>query len=664
MTISGAANRGFGRPPLCRGRTGLGRRAATHRRTLGPRSDHDSGDHDSGDPTAGVRAESSIASRGAAAPESNRRCAGSQARVGFAQEARPGRQSARPNGFAGAASRVVIMDRRTTLREAVGGRRIRPIVRPALVEVIAMANPHGRSVLAILAAGLLTCSMSVPGIVAAGAVPPLNAPTTGQAAGADATAATRAAARRGAQTVHACASKRGGTVRIVRTTQGKKRPVRIRCRAGEARIAWRSRSNATLILGCIARRGGALRIVGIGSGPHVCKRRERTITWNIAGAQGAAGPQGPAGNDGAPGSPGAPGVTDRPGYQQTTVISGVEQADNPAVAIGADGFPIIVVGDLTTLNVIHCENIACTSYGTTTPSTGYFTSKPDIVIGSDGLPLIMALASGDVWATHCADLTCTTATSTRLVDAGNLNAAQLSVAVAPSGLPVFSYYYQTTGDLSFGRCANVSCTSLSDTTVVDASGTTGYYNSLTIGSNGLPFIAYYSNTATSLKTVACSNAACSAVATNTIDDSADTGMGVSVALGQDGMPVMSYVDDTVNVVRVAHCSNQSCGISTTVAVGTYGSAVIGNDSSDILVGSDGRPIAFARPAGSTWLLPRRCVDVSCTMSTSSVTTLGPGGFADAALGVDGLPFVVTNGNSGSYYISATHCSTSYCIPYQ
>jgi hypothetical protein len=73
---------------------------------------------------------------------------------------------------------------------------------------------------------------------------------------------------------------------------------------GGAVAVARTPREAVTIQACAARVGGALRLV---ARPSDCRRRERSVSWNVRGPQGAPGDAGPAGAAGATGPAGAPG---------------------------------------------------------------------------------------------------------------------------------------------------------------------------------------------------------------------------------------------------------------------------------------------------------------------------------------------------------------------
>ncbi|MGQ0536921.1 MAG: hypothetical protein ACT4PT_12725 [Methanobacteriota archaeon] len=81
--------------------------------------------------------------------------------------------------------------------------------------------------------------------------------------------------------------------------------------------------------------------------------------------------------------------------------------------------------------------------------------------------------------------------------------------------------------------------------------------SMTIGTDGLPVVAYHDATFADLKVAKCGNAACSAGNTiTTVDNIGDVGSYTSIAIGTDGLPVISYADGTSRDLKLAHLANE------------------------------------------------------------------------------------------------------------
>jgi hypothetical protein len=96
-------------------------------------------------------------------------------------------------------------------------------------------------------------------------------------------------------------------------------------------------SSGTTIHACASKKGGALRIA------KKCRHSERAITWNQTGPAGPQGPQGAAGKNGVNGAPGVPGAPGAPG------VNGTARAY--AFVNGATGAP----GDLPTFNAAQTK---------------------------------------------------------------------------------------------------------------------------------------------------------------------------------------------------------------------------------------------------------------------------------------------------------------------
>ena len=77
-------------------------------------------------------------------------------------------------------------------------------------------------------------------------------------------------------------------------------------------VALRARGDSTTVHACAARTDGRLRLVARAA---ACRRAERPVSWNVVGRQGPAGPPGSGGPAGAPGLAGAAGPRGEPGPQ-------------------------------------------------------------------------------------------------------------------------------------------------------------------------------------------------------------------------------------------------------------------------------------------------------------------------------------------------------------
>lgn len=97
-------------------------------------------------------------------------------------------------------------------------------------------------------------------------------------------------------------------------------------------------------------------------------------------------------------------------------------------------------------------------------------------------------------------------------------------------------------------------------TTVDApANTVGEFTSLAIGTDGLPVISHRDLTAGALRVTHCNTVACTSATSTTVDDPADEVGGFSsLAIGTDGLPVISHFDNTAAALRVTKCASRTC----------------------------------------------------------------------------------------------------------
>ena len=241
-----------------------------------------------------------------------------------------------------------------------------------------------------------------------------------------------------------------------------------------------------------------------------------------------------------------------------------------SAAIGVDGNPLIgfVVyrgtgNDL--LYAAHCNNLACSSSTLlqlyAVDSLSYETS---LTIGADGFGLLSFHDDtlGHLRTAHCSNVDCSAASGIQIdmsADVGVYN----SITIGRDGLGLIAYYSETDGALKVAHCNNLECTTA--TSVIldnDVTDIVGNWPSITIGSDGLGLIVYDAFVGANgyIKTAHCSNVTCSSAILNTIADLGKTSYAgvASVTIGTDGMPILAYYDGNTTDLKVMHCSNVFC----------------------------------------------------------------------------------------------------------
>jgi hypothetical protein len=243
----------------------------------------------------------------------------------------------------------------------------------------------------------------------------------------------------------------------------------------------------------------------------------------------------------------------------TIVSSGTVADDSTSVNVGTDGFGVVSYVDGGNLKVAHCTNVPCSSAGANTiDATGVGYSS--IVIGADGLPLVSYLdsANGDLRVAHCADILCASSTTTAFDTSDNAG-FYTSLTIGSDGLGLVSYRDATSSTLKVAHCDNLACSAATLSTV-DSNGIEGEYSAITLGTDGLGVISYYdgSGSGQDLKVAHCGNVACTTSSLVAVDTPGQVGWNTSITVGSDGLPFVSYRDVTGDSVKGLHCPNVFC----------------------------------------------------------------------------------------------------------
>ena len=221
-----------------------------------------------------------------------------------------------------------------------------------------------------------------------------------------------------------------------------------------------------------------------------------------------------------------------------------------SLAIGVDGLPVVSYRDINggTLRVTHCGNATCTAGNTAMAADGpanVVGAYTAVAIGADGLPVIshQDITASALRVTHCGNAACTAGNISTTVDGpGNLVGFYTSIAIGADGLPVISHYDATALALRITHCGNAACTGGNiSTTVDDPANGVGRYSSIAIGTDGLPVISHQDASAGTLRVTHCGNAACTAGNVSTTVDAPGNVVGfiTAIAIGADGLPVIA-----------------------------------------------------------------------------------------------------------------------------
>ncbi len=245
-----------------------------------------------------------------------------------------------------------------------------------------------------------------------------------------------------------------------------------------------------------------------------------------------------------------------------------------AIIIGADGLPVIVYDRFSSngVMVVKCGNTACSSGNTTSVIEAVSIRLPSISIGADGLPVLAynEVSGADLKAVKCGNTACSSGNTITTIDNDSIvSFSPTTIVVPPDGLPVIAYHkYSSAFDLKVAKCTLADC-STSTTEILDTPNNVGLYSSLTIGIDGLPIVSYYDDSNDNLMIAKCGDATCTnASATiTTVDSTGNVGSGNTITIGPDGFPIVAYMDETNGYIKVLKCSTLSCATgNTTTAV--------------------------------------------------------------------------------------------------
>lgn len=338
-------------------------------------------------------------------------------------------------------------------------------------------------------------------------------------------------------------------------------------------------------------------------------------------------------------------------------------------------------------------------------------------IGADGLPLILYSDTNLLryFILHCNDPVCSTYHQTR-IDDFTLTNDYASLAIDPSGLAVVSYYEPTNGDLYFGRCTDVACTSIITNTLFASPQFLGYENDITIATDGLPLvvfanfgpprmlmtahcndaqcvnppaigivdqhpnlinpdpsitlgadgrglIAYHFAPSADLRVAHCNDPHCLAATLTTYLTGVPDGFQASITTGVDGLGLITYMDNASWNLWTAHCSDALCSNATLTPIYSLMAGNF-NPQPNITIGAFGLGIIsfFDMPQGFNTIMVANCNNPPCSSATFYPAALNTGWPSWITITPSGNP-LITYPDIGFTTLIAQFCSSPFCVPF-
>lgn len=286
-------------------------------------------------------------------------------------------------------------------------------------------------------------------------------------------------------------------------------------------------------------------------------------------------------------------------------------------------------------------------------------NEPAMTIGADGLPIISYWDStdNDLKLARCVDAACSRPAQIRVVDATGNTGRFGDIAIGSGGLPVISYISSSALQLRLARCLDAACTS-ADLLTLDTAVEQSRTAIVVPPADPRPAIAYVRGS--QLHLLRCTNTSCSgAQARVVVDATVGTGGSLSMAVGSDGLPVIAYSDGGAGSLKLARCTNADCSTRSIVTVDDPANNVGSNTS--IAIGTAGLAVISYRDNTAGALKIARCGNVDCNAGNTinTISAAGSNVFSTRiAVGADGAPLVVFN--ESGVALRVLRCGSANC----
>ena len=213
--------------------------------------------------------------------------------------------------------------------------------------------------------------------------------------------------------------------------------------------------------------------------------------------------------------------------------------------IGADGKPLIVHADAGSLKLFVCGNSNCSSGGSSRTLVSGLSDITDIAVamGDDGNPFVAFgaydVASGFVNSLRryvCANPTCSSGSVGEVYAPLGQVGLEVSVAIGSDGNPVIAH--RTVNGLGLYVCSNPSCSTGSNRDLLSGD----YFSpAVVIGLGCVPYIAHREGLAgIDLEIFVCANVSCTSGQNERLVTPGTRGYGLSMVRGADGTPLIAH----------------------------------------------------------------------------------------------------------------------------
>jgi excisionase family DNA binding protein len=298
----------------------------------------------------------------------------------------------------------------------------------------------------------------------------------------------------------------------------------------------------------------------------------------------------------------------------------------------------------------------------------FFSSSNKITSGGNLTIAGSLTTSGNILPNASPTIGASSQTATTTVSGFGSRLRYINMAMGHDGFPIIGFQAVTEGDLYIVKCTNSTCSTYTSTNLDSSFGTAEADIDIEILPDGTPLIAYGVSDATfDLFVRKCSNTSCTSAASPvTVDSTGNVGgEGLDMVIGADGLPFIAYRDTTNTNLKAVKCGNTDCSSGNTITTIDSGTGT-GNSGGVIstALGVDGLPVVLSYEfvSGSTvQIYVRKCTNITCSTSTRSDIESGiyAGYGANITVGKDGLPFL-TYQEYSTFDLRTVKCGNVYC----
>ncbi len=328
----------------------------------------------------------------------------------------------------------------------------------------------------------------------------------------------------------------------------------------------------------------------------------------------------------------------------------------PLTGIRTPVYVYMPENDQSTLIYGLCSDLECRNMvDEYTLNNAYYAHS--IKIGSDNLPLLLGSfpTNNDLILRKCFTKDCVNGQNIIILEEGSVTDYQ-TLQIGSDGLPIvvyFSYFYTPVfkSRVMLYKCLDLDCNS-GYKVIVDEQDSpetdTGDWFNVEIKPDGFPIFAVAQNHPTlypKVKIISCLNLDCNQTSVTIVPESSFV-VATQIAIGSDRLPIVAYQNYLTGELSLVRCLDSNC-------LRYNPPVLIDYDGTDptIIITDDGLPaLVYRRWTSNNDAYYAKCYDLGCTNKFSKKVFSGynSNGSPDMIKGQDGFPIITIGGDMIPY----------------